>query len=88
MKVDGILQQAVARIRDRLIEEGTRLINPKLSCYMVQLYKSDLVDLLRPNNVLPVALDVVQDGRTGLVEVDGAFIINPSTKDFLAHNGE
>jgi len=55
---------------------------------MVQLYKSDLVDLLRPNNVLPVALDVVQDGRTGLVEVEGAFTIDPSTGDFLADGGE
>jgi len=55
---------------------------------MVQLYKSDLVDLLRPSNVLPVALDVVQDGRNGLVEVDGAFVINPSTNDFLADGGD
>jgi len=88
MKVDGMIQQAVTTIRQRLVEEGNRFINPKLSCYMVQLYKSDLVDLLRPSNVLPVALDVVQDGRNGLVEVDGAFVINPSTEDFLADNGD
>ena len=38
--------------------------------------------------MLPVALDVVEDGRTGLVEVEGATLIEPSTEDFLAENGE
>jgi len=32
MKVDGIIQKAVTTIRQRLIEEGNRFINPKLSC--------------------------------------------------------
>lgn len=52
------------------------------------MYQSDLVDLLRPSTELPVALDVVEDAKTGLVEVEGATLIRPSTQDFLAKDGE
>jgi hypothetical protein len=55
---------------------------------MVQLYKSDLVDLLRPSNVLPVALDVIYNAKTRLIEVEGVFTINTSSKDFLNGTGE
>jgi len=55
---------------------------------MIQLYKSDIVDLLRHSTILPVALEVIEDGRTGLIEIKGATLIQPTTKDFLAENGE
>jgi len=46
---------------------------------MIQLYKSDIVDLLRHSTILPVALEVIEDGRTGLIEIKGTTLIEPTT---------
>jgi hypothetical protein len=66
-KRDGVIQLAVKKIRHRLIKANF----PKavMKCYMIQLYKSDIVDLLRPANVNPVALDIIEDAKTNLIEV-------------------
>ena len=85
-KRNGIIQQTVRRIRQKFID--AKFFKSKLSCYMIQLYKSDIVDLLRHSTILPVALEVIEDGRTGLIEIKGATLIQPTTKDFLAENGE
>ena len=76
-KRNGIIQQTVRRIRQKFID--AKFFKSKLSCYMIQLYKSDIVDLLRHSTILPVALEVIEDGRTGLIEIKGTTLIQPTT---------
>ena len=58
-----------------------------IKCNEYQLYKDDLVDLLRPEWELPRALDVCEDAKTGLIELKGAFEVKLFKNEFLAPDG-
>jgi len=53
-KQDGILQQSLKFLHARADE----FADLSLTCSMVQIYKSDLVDLLRSHETLPTALEI------------------------------
>lgn len=55
----GVVQQTIYDIQERLIEVRDEIKTLNITCTVYQLYKSNLVDLLRPDTELPRALEIV-----------------------------
>ena len=58
-KNNGVVQQTIKAMRERFLEMRNDVENLKVTGFMCQLYKSSLVDLLRPGWELPRALEIV-----------------------------
>ena len=84
-KKNGIIQQAITYARQQAIAKGLK--NFKVTCFMVQIYKSHIKDLLRRDDdpILALHLDFNDDGSVSirnicLHEADGFLDADGDTK--------
>lgn len=83
-KDEGIIQQAITYAREQAIAKGLK--NFKVTCFMVQIYKSHIKDLLRRDDDPICALHLEFDNDDGSVSIRNIRL--HEADDFLDANGD
>jgi hypothetical protein len=72
-KEEGIIQRSIRSIYSALEKKG---LEPKISCTMIELYFSQINDLLRPDDELPKVIRIQQNPYSGKVYFENAKVIH------------
>ncbi|EEF33851.1 kinesin-like protein KIN-14E [Ricinus communis] len=77
----GLTPRATAELF-KILRRDNKKFSFSLKAYVVELYQDTIVDLLLPNNVRPLKLDIKKDSK-GMVSIENVTVVTISTFDEL-----